>query len=289
MKLRFRREKQRIWRAAAGWERRLDEPLLKSKKLTDGQAIDLLVSSTTDENESLRRTSYAALLVVQEQFSRAIWASLAAYAFALLVYEGIISKFSISGIEVADLSFAHIALVLMSGTGLWASAVSTKRGYIASWFDAQFDRSPPSDRARLLLTFPQAFFFFQFHPSIRGYPPNTFPSERKIITLLFPIVLLIALLMFLTGSLFLWVALAAHVWGSNYPSIFASRMTVIGCGLVSLVAWLSPRFDNTWRRRYRLYGLTQLIAGMDEARKKKAHARIVGARVRMGLVPPVQK
>lgn len=271
--------------AGGGWRRSIADPLAKTKMISDGEMIGLLVSQAADHDRSgLPGDAYKELLKLQDQQAKALTTLVAAHAFGLLVYTGAVSGFSSSGLQLAKSSFSHAALVLMSGSSLWFVAAFSKLQFLKSWFSHMFMASAPGDRTVILLKYPAAFWYFQFTSGNRGYPRHIFPVRDALWSVLPLILLLLVIVLATLGATTLWIAVAIKVWGAAFPTPAAAKATVVACGLLMSLAGLAPRFGDL-KRGYVHYGLTATLGAVREERRELARFRVARATLRLNSRP----
>ncbi len=267
--------------AAGGWRRSTTNPFEKTRQISDGEMIALLVSQATRPDEdALRNDAYKELLKLQDQQAKSLTTLVLAHAFGLLVYTGAVSGFSSGGLQLAKASFFHAALVLMSGSSLWFVAIFTKSQFVRTWFSHMLQAREPGERTVMMLRYPAAFWYFQFAASVRGYPRHVWPIRSQLWALLPVVLLLLVIILAAVGATALWIAVAIDVWGATYPTPAAAKATVIACGLLVTLASLAPRYSEA-KRGYKHYGMSVALAAVGEGRRPLAHFRIARARMRL--------
>lgn len=262
--------------------RNAKNPLTKTRRLDDGTLLSLLVQRGDQPSAEFDKQIYEGLVRLQEQLTRAMTVSVIAWGLALFAYLGLLKGVSAGGLEFAERSFSLIAIILVGPATFWASATMSKVSYLRVWFSWRFNDSPPSDRATLLLRFPEAYWFFSFLPSVRGFPADVWPKRNQLSELL-PIALVtVALLAYTVGGFALFGGLAYQVWMSSYPNSLVARAAVIAATMLLLLSW-SCRVFTDFKRTYVHYGLVSLLQKLPEEEQRSAHHKILKVRARMGL------
>lgn len=278
----FQRGSHKGCEAAGGWQRTAKLSLTKFKRMNDGELLSLLVERGTVPAEQFDAAIYESLGKLQDQQTKSVASSLAAWSLALFAYLGLLKGVAAGGLEFAENSFGLVAIALVGPTTLWNSATFSKVSYLRAWFSWRFSSSSAGQRATLLLRFPGAFWFFSFLPSNRGFPRYVWPARTQLVQLLPLILVILAMLAYFVGAAALFLALANRVWLSQYPTAIIAQSTVIGSSMLLLLSGTSPFFSD-FRRKYIHYGLVDRIGKLSPDDQKSAHRKIAEARMRMGM------
>jgi hypothetical protein len=265
--------------AAGGWLRDSTMPFDKTKRMGAGELTALLVSQRTAEPQDIEKQAFEALVRVQKTLGKAAHACVFAYSLGLLTFFNMLSALSASGMEIDKNGLSHVSLLLIGMSNLWLATSLTKTTYITTWFGWRLRSSGPPDRAAMMLRFPEAYPYFAYFQGMRGYPKNIWPKRSDLRQIPPVIFIALALIIFAVGATALNIALAVRVWESAYPSPWASRLTVAGSVVLSLLAVSIPRFDD-FKARYGNYALSNLLTGMTPEKREAAHRRIALVRLR---------
>ncbi|MDM8011334.1 MAG: hypothetical protein QUV08_10255 [Parasphingorhabdus sp.] len=264
------------------WEKKNYGGFAKSKKLSAGAIVALLVSAN-DELPEIEKV-YERFRELSKSRGTMFRLTGVAAALALLSYFDVVDKFSASGFSVESEYLGHISLALVSVSNLLYASNEPKIAFIKSWFDHKYSVGNPAEKSMLLLNFPGVYDFpnFSFHNI--GYPkdvhPKRFPSFWPYVILVIIVSSLIAV-----GSTLLFVLVAIEVWVSpNLPIV--SKSLVVISGLCSLTALTSPKFWGL-KREYVHYGLSNILTRFEKTnpqRHQHFFKMITKAKIKMGLV-----
>jgi hypothetical protein len=256
----------------------------KTKKLTDGEVIGLLLSGTGCSKKDVLEKSYPSFSELAEARDKAMGLVVLALSLALLSYFEILKSFSSSGFEIGSNYLKHISLIFGSFSGVYFAIQDSKFMYFKVWFDHIFWSSSPSERSELLIRYPRAFDVFKYAESSIGFPPNIHPARYRFFMPL-AVLTVIGLVFFVLASFALYVALAIDVWNSTTVNSLVSKVTVIGSGFVSILSATFPKHYH-FRRWYNHYGLSNTLGKLrerDPERAKVFSRKIAEVRIRMVL------
>ena len=270
-------------RALARWRRDRGNPLVKTRRITDGELLHLLVGGRGGVTDERDERIYEALLSVKSNTAKALTAGIVASALAVLAYFGVLQRVSASGLEVSPIVFDHLALVALSLTSAAFAVSYSKQTLLQAWFAWKFRRGDAGDRARCLLLYPEAYWYFAFQAANVGCPPHILARRTGWMQILFLLLLLVAIGLYVAGFLLLWGALAVEVWHSTAVPRAVSVLTVAASAAAMILSALSP-FRLDLPRSYTHYGLVELMGRRSGGALDEAHRRVARARIRMGLV-----
>ena len=265
------------------WRRDPRNPLVKKRRITDGELLHLLVGARGVPADAQDERIYEALLSVKSNTAKALTAGIVASALAVLAYFGVLQRVSASGLEVSPVIFDHLALAALSLTSVAFAISYSKQTLLQAWFSWKFRRGDAGDRARFLLLYPEAYWYFAFQSSNIGCPPHVLARRTGWVQILFLLLLLVAIALYVAGFLFLWGALAVEVWHSTAVPKAVSVLTVAASAAAMIISALSP-FHLDLPRSYTHYGLVELMGRRSGAALDEAHRRVAMAQIRMGLV-----
>ncbi len=236
------------------WKKEKFGGFVKVAKLPPGAISSLLLSTSNRELDT--DDVYSNVKDLNKFRPGSIKLSLVVSALGLASYFGVITKFSSSGFEVGTEYLQHISLILVSIANLVYASVEPKLSYLKAWFDWKFEKSQPSDRVALLLKFPEAYDTVKFALTTIGFPKDIYP-KRMPQFMPFALVALLAILLFVVGSIVLFTVISIEVWNSSSQPL-ASKL-VVGLAIVcSLIALFSPK-HLIFKRKYYHYGLSSLL------------------------------
>lgn len=256
----------------------------KTKKLTDGEVIGLLLSGTDLSKKEVLEQSYPAFSELAEARDKAIGFVVLALCLALLSYFEILKSFSSAGFEIGSNYLKHIALIFGSVSGIYLSLQESKFMYFRAWFDHVYWSSNPSERSLLLMRYPRAFDVVKYAESSVGFPPNIHPARYRFF-MPFAVLTIIATVFIVLASCALYIALAVDVWNSTVVSSLVSKTTVVGSVFLSLLSITFPKHFH-FRRKYKHYGLSNTLGKLRERDPERARIfsrKIAEIRIRMGL------
>jgi len=265
------------------WRRTKLEPLVKSRRMTDGELIHLVADQRPVPTDDRDERIYESLMSVKSSSAKAIAASIVATALAILSYFGVLQRVSASGLEVSPVVFNHLALVALSLTTAVLSTSLSKQTFLQAWFTWKFKRGDSAERTQCLLLYPEAYGYFAFLRTNIGYPPHVFARATGWMQLVFILLLLTMIVIYLAGFVALWGTLAVQVWNSTEIDKTVSVLTVVSSATALVITALSPFYYDI-PRTYTHYGLVNLLGKLEGGQLELAHRRIVRARIRMGLI-----
>lgn len=263
------------------WVRKKDQYLVKSRKLTDGQILHLLLWEDSNSSEFDERI-YESLQSIRSACGKSILWVVGSAAFAILYHFKVLKGVSNSGIDVSPVIFGHAALVAMSASLTIFCFSYCKLTYIQSWFSARLKDSTVNKKALYLLKYPDAYWYFTYLPSFIGYPKYIIPKRGSWVQVIYAILVIIVLLIFALGSIGLWLSVAFDVWNSAGISSTLSVCTIILSTAIVILGWLSP-FYYDFPRKYDHYGLVDMLGKLTEENLTAAHVRIFRAATNMNL------
>lgn len=265
------------------WNRKANSYLVKSKKMTDGEMLHLLVRSSDHDNlNDLDEKIYRSLQDVRGEAHKALFWVLGSSAFGVLSHFQVLRGLSNSGLDLSPTIFNHAALLALSFSTAAYCFLFSKQTFLQTWFSWKFKSGSPRDHALLLVKYPDAFWHFYYLRSAIGYPANILYSRSIWPQVIYLILVIIALVAFAGGSIALWCALVMDVWLAPNVSEAISIATIALAVTVTLLGWMSP-FYIDGARHYDHHGLVNLLQKRTGARLSRAHQRIILVAHRMGL------
>lgn len=251
--------------------KRSREPFYKTRKMNDGELISLLISSSDKRLDSFDSQAYDELKRLSDDLKKAQSILAIAYFAAMLSYFNVVSSVSASGIGISPSGIKHVILIFLSISILNTAQKGTKVTYTQSWFVQKFDDQSPSERARLLILYPEAFGVFKFIPYAIGLPRFVHHNSNiwAIKNLALIILSLVTITAIVVAALSIWILLANAVWVSEFPIPLASKSLVIACGVFVTLAMLMPGF-HSFRKSYQHYGMSDVITRIQDENPDRA-------------------
>lgn len=265
------------------WKRTAKDRLIKSRRMTDGEILHLLVGTDSASINSLDVEIYASLQNVRSFTLRTVLWCVAAAVFAVLSHFGVLKTASAAGLELAPQVYAHAALIAVSATGAAFCLSFSKLTFLQSWFARKFTVGSPKERAELLLRFADAYWYFSYLPGVIGYPKHIHAARSAWAQLASLALVLIVLFGLCIASIWLWIALANAVRISAHFGHTISWLTLGVSGALILMGWLAPfRYDIP--QKYAHFGMVHLLSRLSGEKSRQAHLRIIRVAEKMGLL-----
>lgn len=158
---------------------------------------------------------------------------------------------------------------------------------ISAWFAEKYRRGTASDKAELLISFPRAFWHFQFMRAAIGTPPHIFKKGGIAGAIVSLALILLGLTIYTLGSLSLWALIAIDVWYAEGVNPLVTWFTLSLATISVLLGWTSPFYQN-FKREYLHYGLSNRLNALDGPAKERATLRIMLAAERLGLLDDIE-
>jgi hypothetical protein len=266
----------------ARWHRTKKLYLVKSRRMTDGELLHLMLGKTPRAFSEFDGQVYQSLQGVKAAAGKAALWVLGSAAFAVLSHFRVLRGVRASGLDVAPEIFSHAALVGLSlSTAIFCFAYS-KQTYMQVWFAWKFKSGSPALKAECLLRFPDAYWHFSYLPGAVGYPPFLIGGRNLWLQLAYVVLVLVSLVICAGGSFALWFVVARDVWNAPNLGPTVSLLTIILSAMVTLLGWTAP-FYYDLPRRYTHNGLVELLTARQGDELAAAHLRVYRAALNMGL------
>lgn len=251
--------------------------------MSDGEVLHLHLGQSPNLRTEVDDRIYLSLQNVRSDARKAAIWLFGASVFSLLSHFGFLTSLSASGMVVAPTIFSHAALLSLSVSSMIFCFSYSKMTYLQTWFQHKYTVDEPSDRAKLLLTYPDAFWHFQFLRSAIGTPPFIF-SEGGIIGQVVSLVLiLLGLVIGAIGSIALWITIAIDVWQNSSLNNALTWFTILLSLITAMLGWTAPFYYSS-HRKYKHYGLVITLGQLSSEKNIEAHKKITSIAERMGLV-----
>lgn len=219
--------------------------------------LDQGINSASDVDKKLD-IYYTRLVTLSDKYWSAIKFYLLIYAVGSLSAFDIISKFSFSGLEIdaPKLNFVIVPLIALSALDI--SKISTKKFAIESIFSGAYKRSDCYSKAKLLLSYPEAYSFDKYRLDHALMPKYILPTSGYIHHIAFAIMIITGSLIAILANIFLYSYFAYALWSNPSENQVYARVIASISTLAIITTAFIPQ-SSIFRRKYSHYGLSFLF------------------------------